>query len=115
MQLEKSISQLPPHYQQLPHGNLAISLHSNTHPLAKPLSLLLSGHNHLIHENIKLTQSNKTLQQSNSQLCDKISNIFDPFASTAPEIQETDSPANDISLTDPSLTITIDINHLLTQ
>ena len=61
MQLEKFISQLHPHYQQLPHGKLTISLHSNTHPLAKPLSLLLSGHNHLMQENLKLTQSNETL------------------------------------------------------
>ena len=43
MQLEKFISQLPPHYQQLPHGKLTISLCSNTHPLAKPFSLLLSN------------------------------------------------------------------------
>ena len=97
MQLEKFISQLPPHYQQLPHGKLTISLHCNTHPLAKPLSLLLSGHNHLMQENLNLTQSNKTLRRSNSQLCQEISNIFNPFASTAAEIQETDAPANDIS------------------
>ena len=66
-------------------------------------------------ENLELTQSNEALRRSNSQLRLDISNIFNPFASTAAGIQEMDAPANDISGTNLSLTITIDVNQLLTQ